>query len=85
MEADIRVSDSTSIWVESSDNVSFTVAAKVLPGKPIVATPIDRLELRMMAEDLAAGASDRILHVKFTPSEAKALGVRLLAIAHGQW
>jgi hypothetical protein len=29
MEADIKVNDSTSIWVESSDNVSFTLAAKV--------------------------------------------------------
>ena len=85
MEADIWVSNSTSIWVESTDNDSFTIAAKVPPGKPDMVTPIGRLELRIMAEDLAAGASVRILHLRFTPSEAKALGERLLAVALRQW
>ena len=52
MEADIAVNDSTTIWIGSSDNLSFAVAIKPAVGKTIVGVPVRHLEPRLLAENL---------------------------------
>ena len=85
MEADIAVNNSTTIWVGSSDNLSFVVAMKPAVGKTIVGVPMSHLELRLLAEDLTDGSADHLFHVKLSRPEAYAVGNRLNAIVDGWW
>ena len=85
MEADIAVNDSTSIWITSSDNLSFVITMKPSIGKAIMGLPICRMDLKILAEDLLYGNADCLMHIRLTSTESHAVGERLLAIASGVW
>lgn len=83
----IRVSEGIMIAVASLDNQDFTVVVTLEPiGKTIEIPQIGASEFKRCANDLIEkGAMDRISSVKFTRTQALALGVRFLDISDGKW
>jgi hypothetical protein len=85
VKADIAINDSMSVWISSSDNLSFVLAMKPSVGKAIMALPMSQLDLKMLAEDLLDGRVDYLLNIWLTSAEAHTVGKRLLAIANDEW
>jgi hypothetical protein len=85
MEADILVNESISIWISSSDNLSFVIAINPSVGKAIIGLPRCQVDLKMLAEDLLDGRVNYLLHIWLTSTEAHDTGKKLLAIANGVW
>lgn len=85
MQTDILVNNSTMVWVESRDNISFVIAVKLSVGKTILGDPVEQNDLKIFAEDLIDGRAKDILHIELIPGEATVLGRPLLAIVNGKW